>query len=535
MALALALDLLGGVHGEGAGAGEPELVAGSPEQGEERETVARRPVAEAGPLGDRPGPPGQLPARQEDVERGDRRERRDHAGRAVAPLGPHLVRRPVRGIEHRRPLREVAVALCGCEHGRGGAGRELGAAVRRPAAVPTRARRRSRRTRAPDRGSGPTGRRAPAARRRPPTRPTGRRPRRATPAPRPPSPVRECIASAASIVPGEPHMSSRAGLDAFARTHASRRSSCQRAGARRCATSRIPASPIHSDGQAADVLEEVRAREVALVQPGRDRAPVAPQADVPQARELVERPDDPARAEVQGSDRLERALLLVARVGGPQRVRVERRLGVRRDGGDRGAGPRGVPRAIGEALVGGGIEQHPPVVARFGRWSRRRATSSTTACSTACTSRRSAGPACTPSTSRTSCSRPRRSTRCSTGDFDGDLTFAELAEHGDLGLGTLNGLDGEMLALDGRFLRADADGNLGEIAPDGADAVRRRDVVRAERRVRPGRPAGARRPRPRAQPARAARRAGLRGAHRRSLRPRARPLGAPASRRPIRR
>jgi acetolactate decarboxylase len=51
------------------------------------------------------------------------------------------------------------------------------------------------------------------------------------------------------------------------------------------------------------------------------------------------------------------------------------------------------------------------------------------------------------------------------GRFDGDLTFAELAEHGDLGIGTLNGLDGEMLALDGRFLRADADGNLGEIAP----------------------------------------------------------------------
>jgi acetolactate decarboxylase len=52
------------------------------------------------------------------------------------------------------------------------------------------------------------------------------------------------------------------------------------------------------------------------------------------------------------------------------------------------------------------------------------------------------------------------------GHFDGDLTFAELAEHGDLGIGTLNGLDGEMLALDGRFLRADADGRLGEIAPE---------------------------------------------------------------------
>src|SRR6476620_11718015 len=44
------------------------------------------------------------------------------------------------------------------------------------------------------------------------------------------------------------------------------------------------------------------------------------------------------------------------------------------------------------------------------------------------------------------------------GAFDGDLSFAELAEHGDLGLGTLNGLDGEMIAIDGEFYRADVDG-----------------------------------------------------------------------------
>ncbi len=49
------------------------------------------------------------------------------------------------------------------------------------------------------------------------------------------------------------------------------------------------------------------------------------------------------------------------------------------------------------------------------------------------------------------------------GAYDGDLSFAELAEHGDLGLGTLNDLDGEMIALDGRFYRADVDGNVGEI------------------------------------------------------------------------
>lgn len=52
------------------------------------------------------------------------------------------------------------------------------------------------------------------------------------------------------------------------------------------------------------------------------------------------------------------------------------------------------------------------------------------------------------------------------GAFEGDLSFAELAEHGDLGLGTLNHLDGEMIALDGEFFRADVDGRLNRIAPE---------------------------------------------------------------------
>jgi acetolactate decarboxylase len=52
------------------------------------------------------------------------------------------------------------------------------------------------------------------------------------------------------------------------------------------------------------------------------------------------------------------------------------------------------------------------------------------------------------------------------GAFEGDLTFAELAEHGDLGLGTLNHLDGEMIALDGEFFRADVEGRLHRIPPE---------------------------------------------------------------------
>jgi acetolactate decarboxylase len=51
------------------------------------------------------------------------------------------------------------------------------------------------------------------------------------------------------------------------------------------------------------------------------------------------------------------------------------------------------------------------------------------------------------------------------GAYEGDVTFAELAEHGDLGLGTLNALDGEMIALDGGFFRADASGDASEVDP----------------------------------------------------------------------
>ncbi len=51
------------------------------------------------------------------------------------------------------------------------------------------------------------------------------------------------------------------------------------------------------------------------------------------------------------------------------------------------------------------------------------------------------------------------------GAYDGDVTFAELAERGDHGLGTLNALDGEMVAVDGRFYRADLDGHVNEVDP----------------------------------------------------------------------
>ena len=52
------------------------------------------------------------------------------------------------------------------------------------------------------------------------------------------------------------------------------------------------------------------------------------------------------------------------------------------------------------------------------------------------------------------------------GAYDGDVTFAELEGRGDMGLGTLNGLDGEMIAIDGLFLKADVDGDLQAIPAD---------------------------------------------------------------------
>ena len=65
------------------------------------------------------------------------------------------------------------------------------------------------------------------------------------------------------------------------------------------------------------------------------------------------------------------------------------------------------------------------------------------------------------------------------GSFEGDVSFAELAKHGDLGLGTLNHLDGEMIAIDGRFYRADVEGNVTEL-PDADFVFARRDCKEDE-------------------------------------------------------
>jgi len=44
------------------------------------------------------------------------------------------------------------------------------------------------------------------------------------------------------------------------------------------------------------------------------------------------------------------------------------------------------------------------------------------------------------------------------GNYEGDVTYAELEDRGDFGLGTFDALDGEMIALDGDFYQVRADG-----------------------------------------------------------------------------
>lgn len=51
------------------------------------------------------------------------------------------------------------------------------------------------------------------------------------------------------------------------------------------------------------------------------------------------------------------------------------------------------------------------------------------------------------------------------GKYDGDLTVGELLAHGDHGLGTLNGLDGELTIVDGEAWQAAADGSVNRVSP----------------------------------------------------------------------
>src|SRR5580765_4213970 len=92
----LPFDLPDHVHRERACTLEPELIAGATVENEERVRVACGAVTEAITLGERPGTPGQLAARERELLVHDVAERRDNTCGAVAPLdadpvGPRVV------------------------------------------------------------------------------------------------------------------------------------------------------------------------------------------------------------------------------------------------------------------------------------------------------------------------------------------------------------------------------------------------------------------------------------------------------------
>ena len=53
------------------------------------------------------------------------------------------------------------------------------------------------------------------------------------------------------------------------------------------------------------------------------------------------------------------------------------------------------------------------------------------------------------------------------GRYDGSVTFGELKQYGDFGLGTFQSLDGEMVAVDGQFYQVRVDGTVHKV-PDSA-------------------------------------------------------------------
>jgi acetolactate decarboxylase len=52
------------------------------------------------------------------------------------------------------------------------------------------------------------------------------------------------------------------------------------------------------------------------------------------------------------------------------------------------------------------------------------------------------------------------------GLYDGEWSCAEVLAHGDIGIGTFDQLDGEMIVLDGRCYRARSDGRVAPVAGD---------------------------------------------------------------------
>jgi len=54
----------------------------------------------------------------------------------------------------------------------------------------------------------------------------------------------------------------------------------------------------------------------------------------------------------------------------------------------------------------------------------------------------------------------------SLGIYQGALSYRDLKQHGDFGVGTFDSLDGEMVALDGRFYQVRSDGSISRVPGD---------------------------------------------------------------------
>ena len=52
------------------------------------------------------------------------------------------------------------------------------------------------------------------------------------------------------------------------------------------------------------------------------------------------------------------------------------------------------------------------------------------------------------------------------GQYEGDMTIATLLRHGDLGIGTIDHLDGELIVADGEAWVARSDGTLRRVSDD---------------------------------------------------------------------
>jgi acetolactate decarboxylase len=52
------------------------------------------------------------------------------------------------------------------------------------------------------------------------------------------------------------------------------------------------------------------------------------------------------------------------------------------------------------------------------------------------------------------------------GVYDGDTSVGDLRQRGDIGLGTINCLDGELVVLDGRFFTVQYEGSVRELPSD---------------------------------------------------------------------